>query len=273
MEDGMNGSGAGSELQDVKTQVALANRVLADLGLATGVLASLGHASLRVPSDPGRFVVKGRGYAIDALARMRPEDMVVCDLEGYKVAGPEGVSQCFEVQLHAAIYRARPDVQSVVHVHPRFVVVMSVLGAPLVPMCQEGIQLVRNPLPVYPHVKTVQSREEGEAVAGLLGQEPAIILQGHGAATTGDGLDEAVTRMLCLEEQARMNWYATCAAGPDHPRIGDDLIREMTERPRPSELPHFQNLPARSSPPRGAVWKHYADLAARGLQAPGAPDL
>ena len=60
-------------LADVKYQVAVANRVLWVLGLASGVTASLGHASWRVPEQPDRFVVKGRGYAMDALAAMRPE--------------------------------------------------------------------------------------------------------------------------------------------------------------------------------------------------------
>src|SRR3712207_2754914 len=108
----------GSELDDVKYQVAVANRVLAEVGLASGILASLGHASQRVPSDPEKFVVKGRGYAMDALAAMRPEDMILCDLEGNKLDGPPGSTQCFEVKLHSCIYKLRPDVQSVVHVHP-----------------------------------------------------------------------------------------------------------------------------------------------------------
>ncbi len=40
--------------EDAKHEVAVANRVLAEVGLATGVLASLGHASLRVPENPER---------------------------------------------------------------------------------------------------------------------------------------------------------------------------------------------------------------------------
>ena len=84
-----------SELDDVKRQVAIANRVLAEVGLASGVLATLGHASMRVPGDPDKFVVKGRGYVIDALARMTPDDMVVVDLEGNKVGGPPNSTQCF----------------------------------------------------------------------------------------------------------------------------------------------------------------------------------
>jgi ribulose-5-phosphate 4-epimerase/fuculose-1-phosphate aldolase len=69
------------ELEEVKLQVAQANRVLSSVGLARGVTAALGHASMRVSSQPDRFVVKGREYALDALAVMRAADMVVCDTE------------------------------------------------------------------------------------------------------------------------------------------------------------------------------------------------
>src|SRR6185295_11531940 len=44
-----------TELEDVKREVATANRVLANLGLATGLTAALGHASMRVPSQPHHF--------------------------------------------------------------------------------------------------------------------------------------------------------------------------------------------------------------------------
>jgi ribulose-5-phosphate 4-epimerase/fuculose-1-phosphate aldolase len=156
-------------LADVKYRVAVANRVLWAVGLATGVTASLGHASLRVPGQPDRFVVKGRGYKMDALSAMRPEDMVVCDIEGYFIEGPPGSTQCFEVKMHSCIYKLYPEVQSVVHVHPRFTVLLTTLGQPIKPMCQEGIELVRKPLPMYPHVKTIQTDEEGMEVATLIG--------------------------------------------------------------------------------------------------------
>ena len=68
-----------TELEDVKYQVAVANRVLSEIGLTTGATASLGHASMRMPSDSGRFAIKGRGYKIDVLSRVLPEEMVVCD--------------------------------------------------------------------------------------------------------------------------------------------------------------------------------------------------
>jgi ribulose-5-phosphate 4-epimerase/fuculose-1-phosphate aldolase len=263
-----------AELDDVKYQVAVANRILAELGLATGILASLGHASMRVPSAPETFVVKGRGYRIDALAAMQPADMVVCDLEGYKLDGPPGSTQCFEIKMHSCIYKTRPDVQSIVHTHPRFAVVMTILGATLVPMCQEGIGpgqglhqwALGTPLPIYPHAKTIQTEQEGMEVARALGNHTAILLQGHGATTVGPSLEEAVMNMALLEEQARMNWYAHCAAGPDHPHITRQQVEEMVGRPRLADLPHFKEVMAAGGQPRvGGVWQYYADQVARDL--------
>jgi len=126
------------EIDEVKFEVASATRILSHMGLATAVTAALGHVSMRVPNQPDLFVVKGRGYEIDALDEMQYYDMIVCDLEGYKVDGPARSTQCSEVKIHSCIYRERPDMHSVVHVHPRHVVLMTVLGQPILPMCQEG---------------------------------------------------------------------------------------------------------------------------------------
>ena len=148
-------------LEDVKRQVAIANRILSAMGLATGHRLSLGHASMRVPEKPDQFVVKGRGYKLDALPAKLPENMILCDTEGRMLDGPPGSTQCFEVKIHSCVYKTRPEVNAVVHVHPTFVVLMSVLGRTIRPMAQEGVQLVAKPLPVYPHTRTVQSDEEG----------------------------------------------------------------------------------------------------------------
>jgi ribulose-5-phosphate 4-epimerase/fuculose-1-phosphate aldolase len=247
------------EIDEVKYEVAVATRILAAVGLASGVTASLGHVSMRVPNQPDRFVVKGRGYEIDALEQMQYHDMIVCDLEGYKVDGPARSTQCSEVKIHSCIYRERPDVQSVVHVHPRNVVLMTVLEETLVPMCQEGIFLVREPLPVFPHCKTVWSEEEGAELAATLGDGKAVLMRGHGATMTGRTLEDSVTSMMALEEQARMNYLALAAKGSGHPRIPDSYISEMTDRPIQDEYPHFKELMRRigGNPPRNGTWNAY----------------
>ena len=253
------------EEYDIKREVAIANRILSNLGLATGVTADRGHASMRLPSDSGRFAVKGRQYAIDSLSSMRPEDMIICDTNGFLVSGPAGVVQCAEIKIHSCIYQLRPDVQSMVHVHPRYTVLLSTLGQGLTPLCQEGMQLVRDPLPVWPHVKIIQSHDEGMEVANLMGDGTAVLLFAHGAVTAGGSLSESVTAMAELEEQARMNYLALCAVGRDYPRIPEALIQEITDRPPPWELDHFKGVIPEGGLRMSGTWNYHAAEASKGL--------
>jgi len=241
--------------EDVKAEVARANRILAEMGLSSGAVAGHGHVSMRVPGTADRFVVKGRGFGIDVLAKSDPEGMIVCDLDGFTKEGPAGATPCFEVKMHSCIYKAHPNVQCIAHTHARFCAVMSVLQEPLVPMCQEGIAMVRRPLPVYPHVAPVITDEEGSEVARLLGDSRAILLEGHGATTTGATLEEAVMTMLNLEEQAKMNWYACVAAGPNHRRIPDENVAELSNLQTVRQQPHLADLLAgeRERGP-GGIW-------------------
>ena len=252
-----------SDLEDVKREVAAANRVLANLGLAVGVTAALGHASMRVPSEPNHFFVKGREYEFDALAIMEPDDMVMCDTEGFLIAGRLGLTQCSEVKIHACIYKTHPQVHAVVHVHPRYTILMSVLTGSLKPMRQEGAQLVRHPLPIYPHVKTIQSDAEGMEVANLLGDSPAILLRGHGAVTTGSSLSKAVMGMAQLEEQAQMNYLAYCAEGKDYTHMKDDVLDEMLNRTPLYEHPHFKDVLKGRPAQRDGIWNYQKRAASR----------
>ena len=252
-----------SSREDVKREVAAANRVLANLGLAAGITAALGHASMRVPSETNHFFVKGREYEFDALAVMEPDDMVMCDIEGFLIAGRPGLTQCSEVKIHACIYKTHPKVQAVVHVHPRYTILMSILTGALKPMCQEGAQLVRHPLPIYPHVKTIQSDAEGMEVANLLGDRRAMLLLGHGAVTTGSSLSEAVMGMARLEEQARMNYLAYCAEGKDYTYLSNDLLDEMSNRAPLYEQPHFKDVLGGRAPRRDGIWNYHKRAASR----------
>jgi ribulose-5-phosphate 4-epimerase/fuculose-1-phosphate aldolase len=255
-------------LDKLKHEVALGSRILALTGLASGIRSSMGHVSLRDPTNPNRFVVKGRGYPIDVLTRMRPENMVVCDLDGRLLEGPPGVVQCNEVVIHACTFKARPEVNSVVHVHPPFSVMLTVLHKPIVPMVLEGIKLVRHPLPVYPKTALITSVEQGTEMARCLGKADAVQLFGHGATTVGKTMEEAVMHMWQLEHQAQMNYYALSVDGPDHERIPDELIEEFLQW-KPLAEPHFQEAVARVGKVNtgGSMWSDLMDRAAKEMAA------
>lgn len=251
------------DYEATRRETAVGTHMLVDFGLATGVRASLGHVSVRVPEDPTKFVVKGRGYRLDTLARMRPEDLVVCDLEANLVDGPPEIVPCFEVKIHSCIYKARPDVQSVVHVHPKFTVVMSVMGEPIRPMCNEGNQLVVDPLPVYPKEKIITTNDEGTEVARLLGSGRAMLLFGHGAVTAGVSMERSLTDMIQLEHQAEMNYYAYSMGGPNHPYVSRERVTEFASGLSQFELPHFKQAIAKAGMPKySGVWAAWYESAA-----------
>lgn len=253
------------EIDLVKEQVATANRILAEVGLATHVLASLGHVSMRVPNQPDLFVVKGRGYEIDALALVRPEQMIVVDMDGNMVDGPSGTGQCYEVKMHSCLLRERPDVQAVCHVHPRFTVLMGLLGIDMKPMCNEGHALVRDGLPTFPHSRLILTEADGMGVVSAIGDSSAVLLRGHGAATVGRNMEQAVMNMLHLEEQARMNWYAYCAMGAAYQGIPEEDMDEFAAgMAAMSQIPHLAGPIARGSGPNaqrpGGVWAYYSQI-------------
>jgi len=251
-------------VDDAKREAAAGTHLLSMFGLSTGVRVSLGHVSVRVPGQSDRFVVKGRGYRTDALVRVRPEDIVVVDLDGVWVDGPRNVVPCFEVKIHSCIFKARPDVTSVVHVHPKYSTLLSTLGRQLRPMVAEGAALVLDEIPVYPRQKIITTDEEGTEVARVLGQGSVELLFGHGAVTVGASMQQSIMRMAHLEHQAEMNYLAELIDGREHASIPRELVLEASagEGRSQFQLPHFQESMARAGEPLySGAWEYWMDMA------------
>ena len=248
-----------ADLESIKREVALANRMLAATGLVGGVSAALGHVSCRIPDDPDHFVIKGLWKP---LAQAGAGDMLVVDMNGFKTEGPRALNLPNEVKMHSCILRERPEVNSVVHCHPRFAVMMSVLELPLTPMRIEGMQLLARPLPVFPSPRLIIREEDGAEVAQLIGDSPAILLRGHGVATAGKSMEDALIAMLQIEEQAMMNYHAACVGGLSHKSITPEQMREFGENmQRVRQQEHLQPWEDWTPQQPGGVWQYYAALA------------
>lgn len=118
----------------------VAAQTLADLAAASRILASqgvvdvFGHVSMRHPGAPDRYLMS-RSVAP---ALVTPMDIVEYDLDSWAM-NAEGRSSFLERFIHGAIYRARPDVQAVVHSHSPSVIPFGlVAGRPLQAMFHNG---------------------------------------------------------------------------------------------------------------------------------------
>ena len=248
-----------ADLEETFEHVALANRMLYEMDLADSSTIERGHVSYRLPDEPDKFVIKGLG---PALSMTEAEHMVVVDMNGFKQGGPKEINLPNEVKMHSCLLRERPEINSVVHVHPRYTVLMSVLQEQLGPMCIEGMQLFSKGIPMFKSPRLIIHEKDGAEVASLMGDSDAIMLQGHGAATVGGDMEDAMLNMLYLEEQARMNYLAFCAVGKEHavipPEKREEFVANMRSMPEAEHLkPEVAPTPRKPS----GIWNHYAEMA------------
>src|SRR5258708_38952800 len=119
-----------NRLDGLIRDLVIANRILA----REEVVDAYGHVSVRHPDDPKRFLI-ARSLAPDLVG---PEDIVELGLDGQPVRD-ESRSLYLERFIHAAIYEARPDINSVVHAHAEDILPFRIAQAtPLRPAIPSG---------------------------------------------------------------------------------------------------------------------------------------
>jgi ribulose-5-phosphate 4-epimerase/fuculose-1-phosphate aldolase len=94
-------------------------------------------------------------------------------------------------------------VRSIVHSHPTNVLALSAIGVVERPSTSVGTFIPEAGAPVFDSAVLINTEARGEALAAALGAAPAVILRQHGAVTVGTSVQEAVVRMICLEDNAR----------------------------------------------------------------------
>lgn len=189
-------------MQELMDDLVSANHIL----YREGVLDGFGHVSVRDPRDPRRFLL-ARSMAP---ALVGADDIMEFDLDSRPVDA-RGRRPYLETFIHGEIYRARPDVQSVVHSHSPAVIPFGVTGAALRPLYHMSGFLAAG-APVFeirdaggPATDMlIRTRELGAALARTLGSAPVALMRGHGAVAVGASVKQAVFRAIYAEMNARL---------------------------------------------------------------------
>jgi len=210
---------------DIRTKLIVAGRILAAEGHGD---FTRGHLSVRLPDDPGRFFMKPHSVGLDELTT---ENLLTIDLDGNVVAGT--ARRHSEVYIHTEIFKARPDVVSVIHSHPLHCVALSATGRPLRCYSQPGA-LFGDGVGVYGDtIALVRSSELGRGVAAALGPHRAVLLKNHGVAVVGAAIEEAVITAIMLETAAKVQLIAEAAGrpAPEFPRDDIEKLRRQISQP------------------------------------------
>lgn len=158
-----------------------------------------GHASIR-SGDRRMFINIGACQR----SQLTVADVVTIDFEGSVLEG-EGKPP-LEFHLHAGIYKARPDVNAIVHAHPKWSTFLTMVGQPYQPVYAQGSLVY--PMPVLDSPNSINNPVMAGRLAETLGQRPAAMMKSHGAVTVGKTIVEAFVLANYMEENAYRQYMA-----------------------------------------------------------------
>jgi ribulose-5-phosphate 4-epimerase/fuculose-1-phosphate aldolase len=190
--------------------IVIGSRILAEFG----VLDGFGHVSARDPNNPNHFLMS-RSLAP---ALVTADDIMEFDLDGNAI-DPRGRSLFLERFIHSEIYKARPDVMSVVHTHSPGVIPFGVSQVLLRAMFHNAAFLAAG-TPVWDIRKDfgetdmlVRDPSRGKSLAETLGDKPVVLMRGHGDVTVGPTVKMAVFRAYYTDVDARLQSQAVALGG------------------------------------------------------------
>lgn len=157
-----------------------------------------GHGSIR--RDENSFYINSGASVRGALTA---DDIVAVDLEG-RAIDPDAPRPPMEFPIHAEIYRARPDINAVVHTHPQWSTYLTSAGVKPKIVYQQACLL--GDLPVMDSPMSINSQQMGQRMVSEMGANPVILLKAHGAVCAGVDLLQSFAFANYLEENARRQY-------------------------------------------------------------------
>lgn len=194
-------------LEELKRQVYEANMLLPKYGLVT---FTWGNVSA-IDRESGLFVIKPSGVEYES---MKPEDMVVMDLNGNRVEG--GLRPSSDTPTHLELYKAFPEIGGIVHTHSSYATSWAQAGRSIPCYGTTHADYIYGEVPCVRCLTKEEIDEAYETNTGkLIVSEfkrrkkeimavPAVLCKNHGPFTWGKDAKEAVHNAVVLEEVAKM---------------------------------------------------------------------
>ena len=186
-------------------KLVIANRILYDQGVVDG----FGHVSVRHDQSPAHFLL-ARNMAP---ALVRREDIVTFDQDGTALDA-DGRRVYLERFIHGEIYRARADVNAVVHSHSPSVIPFGVTRQSLRPVFHmsgflgQGTALFDIRDTAGDTDMLISSSQLGKALAESLGARSTVLMRGHGSTVVGTSIEQAIYRAIYAEVNAKLQMQA-----------------------------------------------------------------
>lgn len=161
------------------------------------VVGTSGNAS-GIDPETREVIIKPSGVDF---ADLRPEDLVVVDLDGNVVAGD--LKPSVDTASHLYVYRSRNDVGGVVHTHSPFATTFAARGEPIGVFTTTHAALFGGPIPVSDYA-VIGEEEVGKEIVAHVGSGSSVLLRNHGVFTIGSTVEKALRAAMYTEESAEV---------------------------------------------------------------------
>ncbi|HEY4251655.1 MAG TPA: class II aldolase/adducin family protein [Roseomonas sp.] len=160
------------------------------------------HMSLRVPGEPGSFLINNYGDMFDEITA---SSLVKMNLEG-EVLGGGGRYNAAGFTIHSGVYKACPDIACIMHSHTRAGAGISVLRQGLRPISQDALHVLDDV--VYHEYGIPTSAEECAALGDSARRGGSLVLLNHGLLTAGPTIPGTLYRLYMLERACEVEMIA-----------------------------------------------------------------
>ena len=181
------------------------------------------HMSVRVPGEPDRFLINHYEEMFDEITA---SSLIKMDLDG-KIYGKEGRFNAAGFTIHSGVYKARPDVNCVMHTHTRAGGGVSLMKQGLRPISQDALHVYDDI--VYHQYGVPATIEECEALGRSCQKGSHVILHNHGLLTAHATLPGALRGMYMLERACELELISR-QLGEEPVMIDDDIVQRAAQR-------------------------------------------
>lgn len=158
-----------------------------------------GNISVRLRDN--RFLITATGIPLDEL---NEENIIVIDQEG---TSQEKMKPSKETTMHLLIYHERPDINSVVHLHPIISTTLASIDVPITPVTFEELYFIGDTIGIVSQM-AAGGGELHRTVLSEAKKSNVVILKNHGCVAVGSTLKEAYFRVVKLERAAQATMIA-----------------------------------------------------------------
>lgn len=172
-----------------------------EISKAKLVSGTWGNVSIRIENEP-LIVITPSGMTYST---MTVEDMVLMNLQGKVLEGDWKPS--IETPLHTSIYKSRPDVNAIVHVHSLYTTIFAVARQNIPVIIEETAQVIGHEIEVADYANC-GTKELAENTTQALGSKRAVLLANHGLVGVGKTAADALKICSVAEKTAMIALYA-----------------------------------------------------------------